>query len=286
MFKCFLFLFLLLPSLAHAAIGLDFPCNGSGTVQFRFTGANLIQQWPATYIWRIRPKQQNGYYTTFFWGTTDNNFNGDVDPYYGAHPYPNPPPDGSAHNWEISINHIDDQVDENGNNTTVTTGQWHTQALVAEAAPGDEMQVSFYWNIGVNTNRLIRHTTEFADYLLEYPPANPGLTFGDAPWSANNEMLCGVLRGVQMYATALSLSDIVTEAANDSSNTPQTAAGLANVWYMNQNPTPSDISDRSGEGHNPAWVGANRPVLFSDEPPTGLIISSKEMRRDYAKIRQ
>ena len=37
------------------------------------------------------------------------------------------------------------------------------------------------------------------------------------------------------------------------------------MWYMNLNPTPSDIGDKSGAGHNPAWVGSARPQLWSGQ---------------------
>jgi hypothetical protein len=29
---------------------------------------------------------------------------------------------------------------------------------------------------------------------------------------------------------------------------------MANIWYMNIDPTPSDISDKSGKGHHPVWA--------------------------------
>ena len=52
----------------RAMTGLDFPGSAatSGTVRFRFT--NPLAIYPATYMWRVKPRQQNGYYTTFFWG--------------------------------------------------------------------------------------------------------------------------------------------------------------------------------------------------------------------------
>ena len=39
--------------------------------------------------------------------------------------------------------------------------------------------------------------------------------------------------------------------------------GMALPWYLNMNPSPSDISDKSGRGNNPAWVGTERPTLWS-----------------------
>ncbi len=95
----------------------------------------------------------------------------------------------------------------------------------------------------------------------------PALTWGDAPWivvenpnaGRGHEIYCGILRGIQVYSTNLSLANILSEASSPLS----TAAGAANIWYLNLDPTPSDISDQSGRGHNPEWVGAERPRLWS-----------------------
>ena len=95
------------------------------------------------------------------------------------------------------------------------------------------------------------------DYGNTNPP-RPALTFGDAPWAPSEEVLNGVLRGIQIYYGLLSLQDITSELASPRS----TSAGASNIWYLNLNPTPSDISDKSGKGHNPSWVGSERPTLW------------------------
>jgi hypothetical protein len=47
-------------------------------------------------------------------------------------------------------------------------------------------------------------------------------------------------------------------------NSPlSTSAGSASIWYLNLNPRPDDISDKSGRGHHPAWVGNERPRLWT-----------------------
>jgi hypothetical protein len=70
-----------------------------------------------------------------------------------------------------------------------------------------------------------------------------------------------VLRGIQLYSSALSVADIVTEAESPRS----TSAGGNSIWYINLNPTPADISDKSGKGHHPAWVSSARPALWSGQ---------------------
>ena len=63
----------------------------------------------------------------------------------------------------------------------------------------------------------------------------------------------------QVYSSTLSVADILAEA-----NSPlSTSLGAGNIWYLNLNPTPTDISDKSGRGHNPSWVGNLRPTLWS-----------------------
>lgn len=241
--------------------GLDYPPNqpSGEDLRFRFTGANLVDPFPATYIWRVNPRHQNGYYTTFFWGP-DGGFT--ARSYYGAHPYP----DGggsntTTHKWEVSIDGGDDVIDLNGHPTAVNYGAWHTQALVVRRVDTDEIEASFYWNLP-DTSKVIRHTTLYSDYATSFgsrPYAGMALSFGDAPWSIGNERLSGVLRGVQIYANALSVSDILAEA-----NAPlNTTAGAASIWYLNLNPTPADISDQSGKGHHPAWAGPGRPGLWT-----------------------
>lgn len=236
--------------------GLDFPSNGetSQDVRFRFTGANLLPMYPATYIWRVRPRAQSGYYTTFFYGQIDGGFIATA--YYGAHPYPDNGLDtGRTHKWELSINGLDVTTDVNGNSTQLGYDQWRTQALRV-FDDGTAKWHEFYWDLA-DPSRMIRVNTG-RDYGSN-PPFTPALTFGDAPWSVSFERLSGVLRGLQIYSSALSLADILAEVGAPLS----TVAGNSNVWYLNQNPTPDDISDKSGRGHHPSWVGAGRPKLWS-----------------------
>src|SRR5690606_20431617 len=96
------------------------------------------------------------------------------------------------------------------------------------------------------------------------PPA-PALTWGDAPWAPGNEVWNGILRGIQIYSSRLSVEDILAEIESPRS----TAAGSASIWYLNLNPTPNDISDKSGKGHHPVWVGNQRPALYADESGGG-----------------
>lgn len=231
--------------------GLSFPSNGSGAadVRMRFTGSALMPVFPATYIWRVNLRQQSGYYTAFFHGPesfpSSNSF-------YGAHPYPKNPPSGTTHSWEIAANFGDFTNDANGNDTTVQYGRWYTQALVVTAS-GSNTVLNFYWDLP-NTSKRITTTVPTIT-----PASNQALSFGDAPWAIGNERLSGVLRGIQLYSSALPINDVLSEASTPLS----TSSGAAAVWYLNLNPTPSDISDKSGKGHHPSWASASRPSLWT-----------------------
>ena len=277
-------------ALGETSTGLDFPGSdavpNSTTMRFKFTnpqnnglpiygpGGNGL-----TYIWRAYPRQQSGYYTAFFWGNDDGRgdlstflwtSNGGADSYYGAHPYPQNPPNGNTHNWEVSVEQQD------FTNGAVVYNRWHTQALRVWADANGNKHHEFYWDLpNIDSSHVVTRTSP-PDWGNVNPPA-PALTWGDAPWQPGNEVWNGILRGIQIYSGLLTTNEMLSEA-----NAPlSTAAGANTIWYLNMNPTPTDISDKSGKGHHPSWVGSKRPALYSDTnssdttppaPPTGLQI--------------
>lgn len=250
--------------------GLDFPGSDavSSTMRFKFSDPHL-NGLPiygpngngVTYIWRALPRRQAGYYTAFFWGNDDgaeklSTFiwnNGGADTYYGFHPYPDPPPDGTNHKWEVSADARDFREH------FVEYDRWHTQAAVVWKDANDEKHHEYYWDLP-NTDASHRVIHVSSSNRNNVNPPSPALTWGDAPWQPGKEVWNGVLRGMQIYSTKLSLDEIQAEINDPLSTT----AGAANIWYLNINPTPSDISDKSGKGNNPTWVGNRRPTLYVD----------------------
>lgn len=236
--------------------GLDFPGSASVKTTMRFRFLNPLPMYPATYIWHALPRQQDGYYTAFFWANDDGKGtletflwkNGVADSYYGAHPYPrNGHSNGKVHDWEISIQQRDPV------NGAVAYGRWHTQVFVAYAGFWGKYH-TFYWNWPkLDASSTVSYTAP-ASYGNVNPPV-PALTWGDAPWQPGREVWCGVLRGFQIYDAALSPEQIRAEIASPGS--------VRTPWYLNLNPTPTDITDKSGNGHNPEWVGQERPSLWS-----------------------
>jgi hypothetical protein len=242
------------------ARALDFPGSAGVRRTMRFRFLNPLPIYPATYIWRAYPRRQAGYYTAFFWGNDDGRGTldtflwapgRDADSYYGAHPYPNPRPNGTRHRWEISV----DREDMVG--ADVEYDRWFTQALrVWPERRGKRHE--FYWDLP-HTGR--EHRVEYIAcpaWGSRTPPV-PALTWGDAPWAPGKEVWHGMLRGIQVYETCLSLADLLAEARAPRS----TAAGEASLWYLNLDPTPEDITDQSGRGHQPEWVGDERPRLWT-----------------------
>jgi hypothetical protein len=259
----------LLPSVVLGQnTGLDFPGseNVPTTMRFRFVDPHLkgLPIWGpggrgVTYVWRAYPRQQTGYYTTFFWGN-DGEFWWGGYTYYGAHPYPQG--DGTTHKWEIAGGYGADSL-----GGAVAYDRWHTQVLRVWAdSSGKHHQFYYDWP---DQTKLINFTAG-ASYGNSNPPY-PALTWGDAPWphsescaygncGEGGEVYDGIIRGIQIYNIKLSLADIQAEI-----NSPlSSSAGANNVWYLNIDPTPSDISDKSGKGNNPEWVGSERPSLYSE----------------------
>lgn len=243
------------PPPQQALTGLDFQGSAStlGTVRFQFL--NPLAIYPATYIWRLYPRQQAGYYTTFFWGTGESNFwwdSGAPNTYYGAHPYPQPPDAASlSHKWEISTDFGGDFLSAED----VVYDRWYTQALVAWSN-GQGKHTRFYWDLP-DTTKVIANLSP-ASFGNTMPPT-PALTWGDAPWAPSGEMVNGIIRGIQIYTTDLPVGQVIAE-----SNAPLSIpAAASNIWYLNLNPTPTDISDKSGAAHHPEWVGAERPLLWT-----------------------
>jgi hypothetical protein len=238
---------------------LEFPGSRGVRRTMRFRFRNPLAIYPATYLWRAYPRRQAGYYTAFFWGNDDGKedlstfvwtADGRGDSFYGAHPYPQPPPGGSDHRWEIAVM----QKDLLGER--VQYDRWYTQGFRAWSGMKGK-QHQFYWNL---PDTDARHVVRFAapvTYGNALPPG-PALTWGDAPWAPGNEVWDGMLGGIQVYEACLSVNDMLAEAVSPGS----TDLGRRSLWYLNLALSPDDISDHSGRGHHPEWVGDERPKLW------------------------
>lgn len=250
------------PPSSDPLAGLLFPENigapdEASSVRLKWTGANLIQPFPATFLWKFRPVQQTGYYTTFFHGP-DGSFT--AAGYYGFHPYPPGGSSGTTHKWEISIDGNDFVTDDNANDTTVVKdGTIYAQAATVQQS-GAELLAKFYWDLR-DTSKVITVTTN-SNYASGFPPTSPALSWGTAPWQPNVENGYDMHRGWQQYAAVLTLPQILARI-DLTTNASVVAADPGSLWYVNLNPTPSDVQDKSGAGHHPSWQNSNRPTLWT-----------------------
>jgi len=95
------------------------------------------------------------------------------------------------------------------------------------------------------------------------------LTFGQSAWVTypGNEEYCGPCRHLIVWqSAAIGLSDLAAIAALDTNASVLSYCSghsLPTPWYLNMNPTTTDITDKSGSGHHPAWIGAGRPTNVS-----------------------
>ncbi len=220
--------------------GLDFPGNAGVNTTLRFEFAVPLAAFPATYIWRAYPRQQQSYYSSFFWGN-----NGPFHPsntYYGFHPYPDWNTEQQQF-WEVAAPPGGDHLSLRH----VVYDRWYVQVAICREV-GDTAVYEFFWD-WPDQSKVIRYTGK----RYANPPA-PVLVVGDAPWNQGNEVWNGVLRGFQFYDSAMTLDEITKEIS--------LPASVRKPWYLNLNPTPDDISDKSGNGHHPVWVGYERPVLW------------------------
>lgn len=243
--------------------GLEWSGNESTTLERRIVFSNPFPIFDATYVFRVFPKKKTTgpnprYYTTFFWGNNGVfEWNGgQPDTYYGGHPYPQPSPNGPGQ-WEISTFANDFLT-----GVEVEWDRWHTQVFRAWRESASITHYEFYWDWPDQT-RLLEQTVDFPGWASTNPP-NPSIVVGQAPnrgdglsWGgfAGFEEFKGIIRGMQFYNSLLTLSQVTSEIASPGS--------AVTPWYLNLNPTVEDISDKSGNNHNPAWVGADRPTLWT-----------------------
>src|SRR6185436_15724296 len=110
----------------------------------------------ATYIWRVYPREQEGYYTAFFHANNSSVFNNQYQ-YYGFHPYPYPtfpPPPGTTavQEWEISVA---GGYDITG--SPVVFNRWYQQVAVVSKIIGavkDSARYTFYWDWPDTTHKI------------------------------------------------------------------------------------------------------------------------------------
>lgn len=260
--------------------GLEFPTNGMAGSDARLVwdGADMLPRTSHTAIWQARYVQQSGYYAVAWHTSNDGTWHASLFE-FGTHPYPTTGTveasgqstggtgsGGLVHYYEIAGLGASDFIASPGPGPTylVAKDVWVTQARTCEVV-GNQV-VHRYWPDLAAPDAFIEQSVALAGVNAAAADAvSPAFTLGGSPWtgdgSSNNESPGGVLRGFALFDVPLDIDDIVVEAASED-DAAATAAGAAAVWYINKNPTPDDIADKSGAGHSPSWANDARPGLY------------------------
>jgi hypothetical protein len=277
------------PATALEFLGTDFTRgNGPGSVSntyFSFAGVatDCLPIYPVTVIWRAKPEQKTGYYTTFFWGN-DGPFQwkqGTPDSFWGAHPYPDTGADNfNVHHWEIATDFGDDIVKTMaGTPKPLTTGKWYLQGFRAWQTLTGRKVHRFYIDLPSMAPRSVIEARVKSSFGNAIPP-NPAMVWGGAPWGAiygNDETYRGLIRGIQIYNQALSEKEMLLEARQPLS----TARGRESIWYMKQNPRLEDMmSDVESGDLGGCGRKVRAPILRVDQEDVDLNDS-----RDRARIK-
>jgi hypothetical protein len=256
--------------------GLTFPSNGDAPsnafVAFQFLNPNLdgLPIWGpggagTTYLWKIMPRQQTGYYVTFWWSNNGSFLwdGGTANSYYGAHPYPTSGSvSGTTHWWEIATDYGADKfATRAGINKLVVKDRWYSQALRVMRNSDGTKTLVFYTELPSTADADVIEWTVPSTYGETNPPS-PALTVGDSPWYASfqHERLSGIVRGFKFFNRVLSEADTVAEAGSDAL---VTSAGQANIWWKKINPTPDDLVCEAGTGRTPAWAETTKATLWT-----------------------
>lgn len=273
----------------QALTGLDWDGSGDERRMLVFTSPPPI--YPLTFVWKVFPRNQvetrpdgNRYFTAFFWGNNGTFFwntggpapSFDTGTYYGCHPYPTPNPDGDG-KWEISVYGGDFVTRDDTSAPFVTWDQWYSQAFVATRASVFDTNHK-YWIALPSTssaNTITKNITGDGNWADEDPP-DPCICWGQAPddgtghsWGGYDgwEEFNWIIRGVQIYTEGLSQAAVVALGACETDAevlAECSSRGITSLWYLNMNPTPTDVQDKSGNGHHPTWEGSARPTLWTE----------------------
>lgn len=265
--------------------GLVFPSNGASNSDIRllWDGSNLLSRTSHTVLWLANYVQQNGYYAVTW--HSPNTGSWDSGAYsLGMHPYPTDGTynssgfstggtggSGTVHYQEIAglLNAYDAiaSASSPGPQDTflVTKGVWYQSARVVEVISGTTLRHTYYPDVAGNPTKFIRQ--EFALASLGSAGSTPAFYIGASDWTAsgntNDETPSATLRGLRLFSAPLTIADIQAEFAAVGTNAAASSGGQAATWYINDNPTPSDVTDKSGAGHSPSWANANRPTLYA-----------------------
>lgn len=246
-----------------------------------------------TYLFKVYQRNQvtnradtSRYYTTFFHGNNGAFVWGGsyANSYYGCHPYPIPEDAGDG-KWEISVDAGDLTTRDDGSAPYVVNNQWYSQAVIATNMGGSNRRIKFY--IALPSVATVNTLTYNSSNGYTTPPT-PAIMIGQAPDNGSGQSWGGysgweeqnaIIRGIQIYASALTEAQVLALSAldTDAAVLAYCATQSLTPWYLNMNPTPTDVTDKSGSAHHGSWAGTFRPALYTTgAPPIDALTISTE----------
>jgi hypothetical protein len=265
--------------------GLDWDGNAASRRMLYLDPAPSM--YPLTFLWKLNPRTcpaaDNRFHCTWFLGN-----NGEFDwpggggygnAYYGAHLYPHPNRTSEG-KMEVACGQAfgspqDEVTRDDASEPFYPLGDWKALAFVADDS-GANWEHKLYCDLpSVTTANTISVTRQSApvaspDGLIIMmgqttpDPIDSSKSWGGEPrW----EEMTGTLRGLQMYTQVLTEAQIIARAALDHDGDVlalNTMDAITSLHFLNMNPTPDDVTDKSGNGNHLAWDGAGRPTLWTE----------------------
>jgi hypothetical protein len=277
--------------------GLDYDGTAPSHRSLQWT-SDLPAPYPFTAMFKVYPRSipaANDRFSAHWFRGNSGIFQFDVgycNGYYGWTEYPTPNR-SSESKTEVSAgqgfgsctdrvtrdNSSDPGNDKAADAPYTTYDQWYSRAITARDA-GATYEHKGYVDIeaGVGTSLTV---TSHRSSDWEPPPSDSifmGQTGdngsgeswgGEARWEESN----AILRGFQFYDAFLSTAEMQSRSAcdTDACVLAVCASDPPCPWYLNMNPTPDDVTDKSGNGNDPGWQGAGRPDLW-----TGTLVPSND----------
>lgn len=268
--------------------GLAFAENGAANsdVRINFLGVNFLPRNTHTALCKIKYRAQLGFYATFWHCNNSGSFHATNDE-FGCHPYPTTgslEPGGGGQSNGGTSSSGDTQYYEiaglGAHDYIANSDSGPIKILVPEVEVwhvrrtrivGGNVEHSFVPDLYADPFFQLVQSVDIDDIDT---PSDPVFVIGCSPWTSSNfassgagatnveNPYCRYIRHIQLFDEYLSLEDCYRELLDEYSAGAVTVAGQAGLFYSNKNPTPDNILDMSGNGHNPSWANANRPALW------------------------
>lgn len=216
-------------------------------------------------MWRIKTRQQTGYYVTLWWSNTPSFQN--ANQYVGGHLYPKSAINsGTTHRYEIAAPDGGDYFDTRSglaNSPDAEHGVWLKQALRVVRNVDGTHTYTFFRKIGSGSNNdiLEKTPTGGSATAADTPPTTPHLTIGDSPWFASyqHERLSGELGELIICAAARSDAEIASQAADYQTLTSPFQSA---IWFHKPGwRSVDDMTCEAGTGRSLSWAGATKATL-------------------------